>query len=441
MCVAALWGVMRCEADGERLSGGACRDLNANPKLMASFISMLRSSVFGMVALGGALGAPGAMAATPFELGVEAFEAGNYAVAKARFSEARDAAPDNVLNQLWLGLATHATGSLFDGADEWRTATGDARFEPMAEFFRGLTYWKAGYRNDAQLYFNETMLNIRDGSAVDYPPAKTALADLAAGKAVPAFATWPKLAGLPTKANTPAPAAPTTPTTPPIPAPLPPAQPAVGQMPAPTTPPVPVQPAVPVAQPARRVADYTRWEPAGTHAVGAHVLFRVANAEWRPGTILEVGTQGTFRDKYLVRDERTGSTNYYYYTDVAGLERRDFWTGFFIGTWDLGSGMAVNERTHGTERRDEYLYVASSERLEVKADGSYVWTTAEGKRIRGRWQAQPANPGIVILKGDRDRDYTFYTITDAESVGVMKEHHARLATPGVMTTLARRRIP
>lgn len=371
------------------------------------------------------LGASRAPAATAFEQGVEAFQAGRYDVAKARFGEARDAAPGDVLNQLWLGLATHATGGVFDGADQWRTATGHPRYESMAELFRGLSYWKAGYKNDAQAYFKETLFNITDGKTVDYAPGKSALADLAAGKAVPPLSAWPQLAGLPTAAGTPPPEIPAVPPVAPVPAPPP------------VVPPVP--PAPPPAIP--QVAVYTAWSPFRTHAVGERVLFRVSEAEWRFGTILEVGNQGVFLDKYLIKDERTGSTDYYYYTDVTGLERRDFWTGFFVGTWALGSGMAVTPRTEGGETRDDYLYVGSTERLEVKTDGSYVWTTIDGKRIEGRWQAQTNNPGIVILRGDRGRDYTFYNITDPATVGVMKEHHARLSTPGIKTTLARRRVP
>jgi hypothetical protein len=391
------------------------------------------------VVLAGVLwsGASSALAETAFELGVEAFQSGRYDVAKARFTEARDAAPGDVLNQLWLGLATHATGGVFDGADQWRKATGHPRYESMAELFRGFSYWKVGYHRDAQQYFQETLYNNTDGKATDYPPGRVALADLAAGKAVPPLALWPGLAGLPT---TPAGQANPPPAAPP-PAPLPPpAAPPPGPPPPPVVPP-PAPGQNPPAAPVPQVANYTPWEPFRTHAVGERVLFRVSEAEWRFGTILELGDRGAFLDKYLVRDERTGATSYHYHTDVAGLQRRDFWTGFFIGTWALGSGMAVNPRTEGGETRDEYLYVASSERLEIRADGSYTWTTIGGERIAGRWQAQPNNPGIVILRGDRDRDYLFYNITDPASIDVMREHHARLATPGIKTTLARRRIP
>lgn len=411
-------------------------DLFLTKQIFMSFTHFSCRTVPGVIAGVIWWGASCASAATSFELGVGAFEAGRYDVAKARFGEVRNAAPGDVLNQLWLGLATRATGGLFDGADEWRKATGHPRYESMAELFRGYAYWQAGYHNDARSYFEETQFGVVDGKAVDYAPGKAALADLAAGKAAPVIGDWPRLAGLPTSAAADAGA----------PGRDVPAAPPLARVPPPAVLPVtpPAQPAPPpvvAPRPVPVVTGYAPWSPFRTHAVGERVLFRVADAEWRFGTIQEVGDRGIFLDKYLVRDERTGSKDYYYYTDVTIPERRDFWTGYFIGTWALGSGMSVSQRVEGGDTRDDYLYVGSTERLEVKANGTYVWTTIDGKRIGGRWQAQPNNPGIVILRGDRERDYVFYNITDAETVDVMKEHHARMATPGVQTTLARRRIP
>ncbi len=359
------------------------------------------------------------------EDGARAFAARDFDRAREIFSTELARSPGDVLTSLWLGLAVHATGGPFAGADEWRVATGNPRYEPMAKFFRGLSNWQAGYANDARAYFNDAQVNVTDGKPVNYPPARKALADLAAGRPVPAVETWPALAGLPASHAPVAPAA----------------------QPAPTA---PVAPAIPrvVAQapvPPRVVAPvggYRQWEAAGIHRVGDRVLFRAINGEWRAGIVEEVGTAGTFRDKYLVAQaDRPLSKDYYYYMDVSGPDREEFWTAFFIGEWGLGSGMSVSEKKEGTERRNEYLYVGSSEALVIKTDGTYTWSTPNQPTRSGRWQPHPTAPGIILQRGVRDRDYDIFNITDPAAVGVMKEHHIRLQTPGIQSTLGRRKIP
>lgn len=363
--------------------------------------------------------------ADDLERGVAAFRAGDYPAAKAAFRAELDQRPNDPLASLWLGLAAHGIGGGFEGATEWRVATGHARYEPIAKLFRGLSNWKAGWANDARAYFKDAQISVTTGKPVDYPPARRALADLEAGNPMPVFASWPEFAGLPASRAAPA------------------AAPAPGaKKPAPVPQaPIPPATAAPVTQPAGRVSGYVAWEPFRTHRVGDRVLFRVINDTWRVGVIEEVGASGTFMDKYLVAEEANPSSrNYYYYTDVAGLTRRDFWTGFFVGEWALGSGMAVNERREGSAVRNEYTYVASSERLAINADGSFVWTTPK-QEIKGRWEAHPSAPGIVLRGGDRDRDYAVFNITDPATVSVMKEHHMRLQTPGIQSTLGRRKIP
>lgn len=359
-----------------------------------------------------------------FTQGVAAFRAGDYGQARALLSTARDREPNDPLTNLWLGLAIYASSGTFGGAEQWRKSTGNPRYEPIADLFRGLQNWRAGYVNDARASFNDALVNVTDGQAVDFAPARTALANLAAGQSAPPIAQWPQLAGLPESAagtapiNTAAPVATTAPQPPP-------ARPAAP----PPDAPVPV------------TAGYVPWESFGAHRVGDRVLFRVADAEWRNGVVREIGAGGAFANKYLIVDDRTGSTNYYFHTDVTGPTRAPFWTGFFIGTWALGSGMAVTERIDGDNVRNEYLYVGPSGSLEVKADGTYVWLNEKRERRTGRWEAAASTPGLIIRNGERDRDYEFYSITSSETIDVMKEHHARLRTPGVMTTLARRKLP
>ncbi len=359
-----------------------------------------------------------------FARGVAAFQAGDYGQARTLLSTARDREPNDPLTNLWLGLAVYASGGGFDGAEQWRKSTGNPRYEPIADFFRGLQNWRAGWVNDARASFNDALVNVTDGQAVDFAPARNALANLAAGQSVPPIAQWPQLAGLPESADGAAPVNGG----------------AKGATTAPRQP--PARPATPPADaPVPVIAGYVPWESFGAHRVGDRVLFRVADAEWRDGVIREIGSGGAFANKYLIVDDRTGSTNYTFHTDVAGSTRAPFWTGFFIGTWALGSGMAVTERIDGGNVRNEYLYVGPSGSLEVRADGTYVWLNEKRERRTGRWEAAASTPGLIIRNGERDRDYEFYSITSGETIGIMKEHHARLRTPGIMTTLARRKLP
>jgi hypothetical protein len=371
------------------------------------------------------LASAGSARADSLEEGARDFTARDFGRAREVLAAELARRPGDVLTSLWLGLAIHATDGVFAGADQWRTATGHPRYESMAEFFRGLSYWKAGYVDDARAYFLETQLNTRDGKSVDYPPARQALADLEAGRPVPAVETWPALAGLPTAFENDTPPAP---------------QPRKGD----TQPAAPVTPqeVAPPTRPAQPIRGYRPWEPAGTHRVGDRVLFRVINGEWRTGIVQEVGTTGAFRDKYLIaQEDRPDSKDYYYHTDVTGPERADFWTAFFVGEWALGSGMSVTQRTEGSNTRDEYLYVGASETLVINPDGTYTWATPGAPVRRGRWRPHPTAPGLVIERGIRDRDYDVFNITDAATVSVMKEHHLRLQTTGIQSTLGRRKIP
>lgn len=193
---------------------------------------------------------------------------------------------------------------------------------------------------------------------------------------------------------------------------------------------------------APRPAGYVPWEAFPAHVVGAKVQYHFVAGRWKPGTIREVGGPGaSFANKYLVVDDGHGGTDYQYYKDVAGTERRDFWTGWFVGQWALGSGMAITPQREGGGSRNEVLYVGASETLDVKADGTFVWTDADRKKVRGEWEALLGTPGIVVRAGLGGRDYVMFNATDNATVEIMKEHHARLATPGQMSTLARRKIP
>jgi|GEM_PF-4703760 len=376
-----------------------------------------------------------ALASTLFERGIEAFRAERYYEARQLLEQAGKAAPEDPLTSLWFGVALKTTGGDSESAGAWRLTHDHPRLAPVVRLLRGLEAWYGGHTVVAKDYFSEAAGYQVAGQP--YGPARALLERLSTG-GLPPVARWAEAIGLPlSQAELNAPPPDVAPT-----APAAPAAPAVAPAPPPATP-APVAPApaaTPRRQPARPVG-YTPWEAYPAHRLGDRVQYRPANTLWKTGTVREIGTQGAFANKYLVVDDQTRGTDYTYYGDVAGFIRQDFWTGFFVGTWALGSGMSVNTRVEGSRAIDEYLYVGATEKLEVKADGTYVWEVSARQRLAGRWEALPAQPGIVLLKGPQDRDYTFFNCTDPATVDVMKEHHARLASPGVMSTLARRKIP
>ncbi len=88
-----------------------------------------------------------------------------------------------------------------------------------------------------------------------------------------------------------------------------------------------------------------------------------------------------------------------------------------IGRKAFGSAIAADERIAGRPSRNKYPCVASSEVLQINADGIYVWTTSAKSHIRGRWRAVPARRSEVIsiweysqsaakrILGDKDNEY------------------------------------
>ncbi len=368
-----------------------------------------------------------AASAISLERGVAAFRAGNTAEAETLLQQAQQNAPTDALVGLWLGLALEANKKPFDAMTAWRAGNGDARWEPFSDYFRAMSWWRMGRATDAEAYFKDALVNLKDGKTVDFAPARNALALLKAGAAAPAVEQWPVLTGLiETTTHPTAEAVKAEAVKPDSPAPKPPVKPA--------EPPKP--------KPAQANIGYKPWAAFKTFKIGERVRFRVSNNTWRIGVITDLvqDEKSLSRHKYLILQENMplAHPEYVYFSDVAALERRDFWTGFFVGQWHLGSGLAVNEHTEGNASRNEYLYVGSNEVLQVNANGTYVWTTSDKKQIRGRWSAQKETPGIVILKGVRGRDYEFYNATNDATARIMKEQHARLRTEGIMETLARR---
>ena len=208
----------------------------------------------------------------------------------------------------------------------------------------------------------------------------------------------------------------------PAPAPAPVAALPVAQMPAAQAPRVP--PAPPAAAPkppkAAPLPGATRWAPFGTYAVGQRVQFYLPTG-WRTGTVRAVGptgntarSAGAYEKKYqIASDKFPDSPEWATWGTVAGVERAPFWTSFFVGDWATGEVMAVNTRIEGNLEISEYSYHAATEGLRINADGSYLWKPMGAAEIRGKWQAAPDGPGVVLLNGYRGANWTLRNTTNA----------------------------
>lgn len=208
-------------------------------------------------------------------------------------------------------------------------------------------------------------------------------------------------------------------------------------------------PAAPAPAPARAAVTGTPgrggWPAFGTYRVGDRVMWRQSNG-WFTGTVSEVGVAGPNRGraepherKYRIADDRwSGAGDWWDWGLVAGREREPWWTGFFVGQWQLGEVMAVNDRAEAGEVHTEFAYHGAADTLEVGADGSYVWTPMGGTAIRGRWEPAPDGPGIVLRRGVDGADWTFVNETNATEENIRGIQTARLRHPTKMSIAARR---
>lgn len=190
------------------------------------------------------------------------------------------------------------------------------------------------------------------------------------------------------------------------------------------------QTAVPAATPTS--AGRTPWPAFGSFRVGDTVQFHAPNG-WHRGVIKEVGPQpgqGTTANwstekNYLITRTDIGGNDYEDWGNVAHVNRAPYWTGFFIGDWTLGEGMAVNTRVSGTTETTEFAYAGASEALRVRADGTYEWKTLSGPVVKGRWTAAPDGPGIVV-KDARGLTWTLRNKTNLTEEKIRKLESARL---------------
>lgn len=199
--------------------------------------------------------------------------------------------------------------------------------------------------------------------------------------------------------------------------------------PAAQKPPVPAAAKPAAAQP----ATASGWPAFGTFKPGERVQFWTSTG-WRQGVIVEVGPQPTndakinlnMEKKYFIAQaDQPTWRDYYDWGVVAHVTRAPYWTGFFVGDWKLGQGMAVNTRTDGTYAWTEVAYSSATDTLRIKADGTYEWKDLSGKVTKGRWTAAPDGPGIVV-KDARGGIWTLRNQTNVVEEKTARYESARL---------------
>lgn len=174
-------------------------------------------------------------------------------------------------------------------------------------------------------------------------------------------------------------------------------------------------------------ARASRWAAPNSFSAGEQVWFTTSGgAEWRSGQVVQVGS-GEFDRMYLL-EEPNGSRHYVDWNRVTSKSRQPYWTDFFVGDWDINTGIASNFRTDG---RDVYHVVSGGMRLpplRIGSDGSYVWSTGSGQ-LRGRWVAREDAPGITLLKGDKGVDWNLVNSTTRSTLETFKVDEVRLTSP------------
>lgn len=128
---------------------------------------------------------------------------GKNAFAQAQYEQARDllqqAAAKNGKDleiQMWLGLALYADGQEWEAMSAWRNGVGTPRWEPVADYLRGLAWWRMNWSKDAINYFKEAQIDTVTGKTVQFAAAREAIAKVQAGESAPDISSWPDLSTL-----------------------------------------------------------------------------------------------------------------------------------------------------------------------------------------------------------------------------------------------------
>ncbi|HYH16950.1 MAG TPA: tetratricopeptide repeat protein, partial [Flavisolibacter sp.] len=127
---------------------------------------------------------------TPLNEGIQLFKQGKYEEALEALQKAAEANPNDAQTNLWLGLALEANKQPYEAMAAWRKCYGNPKWEPIADYLKAMSWWRMGATRDAISYFNDALLNVQDGKAVNFKPAKEAIKQVNAGESVPPLSQW-----------------------------------------------------------------------------------------------------------------------------------------------------------------------------------------------------------------------------------------------------------
>ena len=347
--------------------------------------------------------------AQALQAGIDAYHAGRYAEAVDHFHDAAAAAESAPEAKAWLVPALMAANQAIDFSIV-DAAQADPRYANAVRVAFGLGRWHKGDRSSALSWVGPFCERARPG----YQACPRVRAMMEADGVPPGPAEWPALAGLPL----PAPAVDEVPVDE-----VPMEEVPVEEVPMEEVPvdEVPVDEGMAGDDVPAGAADAAAWLPHGAFQVGDRVRYTPNGGPlWYTGVVERVGPDpnavaGTTDEAYLIRDDRVDGRQWLDRQRVAGIEREPFWTGFFVGDWEISVPMAMGTVEHGGEL---YRIVTGGMRLpplRVNPDGTYLWVVDEngGTRvIQGRWTPREDAPGIVLLAGDQGADWRLSNVTD-----------------------------
>jgi hypothetical protein len=118
---------------------------------------------------------------------------------------------------------------------------------------------------------------------------------------------------------------------------------------------------------------------------------------------------------YTIRHERDASSRQSVpcYSVLASNEKTS--NEFFIGKWEIYIPPATYTFIKADYRYRQFSPGMKLPPLEIKADGTYVWSTTDNKVVSGVWTVRKDQPGITLLKGLDGKDYTLYEKTEAHA--------------------------
>ena len=162
------------------------------------------------------------------------------------------------------------------------------------------------------------------------------------------------------------------------------------------------QTAAPPTAPATKGTN--AWPRSGHYQVGQEVLFSgTAGKTWDRGVIKSIDPVYGYNI-----DGWTGSYDPFF---VVATEREPFWTGYFVGDWKVSVPMAMGAVTDGRYVSRTVTGGMRLPPLRINADGTYSWRVQQAKGeqlVRGRWEANPEGPGVILKAAEKGADWLVY---------------------------------